>query len=83
MGRYQITVVYEDRNPDYVEPPPLDYQFGTDRDRREPHERAEFRERTVLSCEWCELTPEQFVALKYETLKVWQAQLIAPIVMDK
>jgi hypothetical protein len=68
MKRFQLTVTYTERNPEYVDPPTPDYQFGTERDRREPNQREPLLVNTALSCE---LTPEQWEQLKRDTLNAW------------
>jgi hypothetical protein len=76
-GRYTLTVTYSEPNPLYVAPP--QNYGGYERDTRTPEQQIELNT-SVLSCE---LTPEQFNVLKYETLKVWQMQLVAPLVMNR
>ena len=77
-GRYTLTVTYSEPNPLYVRAPIRNHFDYDQRDDRTLEQQIETHT-SVLSCE---LTPEQFLALKYETLKVWQMPLVAPLVMD-
>ena len=77
-GRFVLTVTYVEPNPDYVPPPEFEpYEYHRKDTRTAPQ--MHYETQAVLSAE---LTPMQFEALKYETLKVWQAAMKAPLVMD-
>ena len=68
QGRYTLTVTYYEKNPNYVPLPDMNSSWGyQERDKREPHQ-VNYENVTVLQAD---LTPEQFHALKAETLKVW------------